>query len=91
MLRVRDTGIGIGETDLEKLFQPFHQVEDGFARRFEGAGLGLFVSRAVAEAHGGSLALESAPGRGTTAILELPIASLPQAPHFTTGRSGGPP
>jgi len=91
VLRVRDTGIGIGETDLEKLFRPFRQVEDGFARRFEGAGLGLFVSRAVAEAHGGSLTLESAAGQGTTAILELPIASFPQAPHFTTGRSGGPP
>ena len=55
------------------------------------AGIGLFVSRAVAEAHGCSLTLESAPGRGTTAILELPIASAPLPPHFTTGRSGGPP
>lgn len=91
VLRVRDTGIGIGETDLERLFQPFRQVEDGLARRFEGAGLGLFVSRAVAEAHGGSLTLESAPGKGTTATLELPIASLPLPPHLTTGRSGGPP
>jgi signal transduction histidine kinase len=87
VFRVRDTGIGIGETDLERLFQPFRQVEDGLARRFEGAGLGLFVSRAVAEAHGGSLTLESAPGQGTTAILELPIATLPLPPHLTTGRS----
>ncbi len=91
VLRVRDTGIGIAETDLEKVFLPFHQVEGGFARRFEGAGLGLFVSRAVAEAHGGSLTLESAPGRGTTAILALPVSSLPRTPHGVAICGGGGP
>ena len=90
VLRVRDTGIGIAATDLEKVFQPFHQLEDGFARRFEGAGLGLFVTRAIAEAHGGSLTLESAPGKGTTAILELPVSSHPQRPHLSASASGGP-
>ncbi len=90
VLRVRDTGIGIAASDLEKIFLPFHQVEDGFARRFEGAGLGLFVSRAVAEAHGGSLTLESTLGRGTTAILELPVSSPPHPPHLGASPSGGP-
>uniref|UniRef100_UPI003F6E7F5A sensor histidine kinase n=1 Tax=Elioraea sp. TaxID=2185103 RepID=UPI003F6E7F5A len=75
-LRVTDTGIGIAEQDLERVFQPFVQLDSSLSRRYQGSGLGLFLSRALAQAHGGSLHLESAPDRGTTAVLRLPAARI---------------
>jgi signal transduction histidine kinase len=75
-LRVIDTGIGIAEQDLERVFQPFVQLDSSLSRRYQGSGLGLFLSRALAQAHGGSLHLESTPGRGTTAVLRLPAARI---------------
>jgi len=54
------------------VFDPFHQVENEFSRTRNGTGLGLPLSRKLAERHGGTLTLESAVGRGTTAILSLP-------------------
>lgn len=77
-LRVTDTGIGIAEQDLERVFQPFVQLDSSLARRYQGSGLGLFLSRALAQAHGGSLHLESMPGQGTTAVLRLPAARVLQ-------------
>jgi signal transduction histidine kinase len=71
-LFVRDTGIGIPENDLERVFEPFTQLDSSLARRFQGAGLGLYVSRALVEGHGGKLILRSAPGQGTTAEMRLP-------------------
>jgi signal transduction histidine kinase len=75
-LRVADTGIGIAREDLERVFQPFVQLDSSLARRYQGSGLGLFLSRALALAHGGTLTLESEPGRGTTAVLRLPAARV---------------
>ncbi len=71
-LRVVDTGIGIAKADLDRIFQPFTQVDSSLARRYPGSGLGLFLSRALIAAHGGTLHLESEPGRGTKAVLRLP-------------------
>lgn len=82
-LRVVDTGIGIAKADLERIFQPFTQVDSSLTRRYPGSGLGLFLSRALIVAHGGTLHLESEPGRGTTAVLRLPaerVLGLPMAP-----------
>lgn len=75
-LRVIDTGIGIAEQDLERVFQPFVQLDSSLSRRYQGSGLGLFLSRALAQAHGGSLHLESTPGQGTTAVLRLPASRV---------------
>ena len=60
-LVVRDTGIGIAEQDLERVFEPFTQLDGTLSRRFQGAGLGLYVSRALVAGHGGELSLRSAP------------------------------
>jgi signal transduction histidine kinase len=72
LLFVRDTGIGIPEQDLERVFEPFTQLDSTLARRFEGAGLGLYMSRALVAGHGGELSLRSVPGVGTSAEIRLP-------------------
>ena len=72
LLFVRDTGIGIPEEDIERVFEPFTQLDSTLARRFQGAGLGLYVSRALVAGHGGKLSLRSVPGEGTTAEIRLP-------------------
>jgi len=71
-LFVRDSGIGIAGQDLERVFEPFMQLDSSFARRFPGAGLGLYVSRALVAGHGGELVLRSEPGSGTSAEILLP-------------------
>ena len=76
---VSDTGIGIDERDLGKLFQPFTQLESGLARRFEGTGLGLNLSKKYADLLGAQLRVRSVRGEGTTFSLELPL--LPAQPE----------
>ena len=71
-IRIADTGCGIPADQLERVFEPFHQVENELSRATNGTGLGLPLSRKLAERHGGTLVLESTVGRGTTAILSLP-------------------
>jgi signal transduction histidine kinase len=71
-ISVRDTGIGIPPGDMQRVFEPFTQLDSTLARRFQGAGLGLYVSRALVIGHGGELSLRSAPGEGTVAEVRLP-------------------
>ena len=71
-LSVRDTGIGIAPKDLETALRPFGQIDSRLARKYQGTGLGLPLTKAMAELHGGRLLLESAPGQGTTALVLLP-------------------
>lgn len=72
-IAVADTGIGIAREDFEKLFRPLLQLDAGRARRHGGVGLGLALARRLAEAHGGTIEVESEPGRGSTFTLRLPI------------------
>ena len=72
ILEVSDTGIGIAEQDLAKVMIPFVQVDPGANRKFPGTGLGLPLSRALVELHGGRLEIESRLGRGTTVTVSLP-------------------
>lgn len=73
VIRVIDTGIGIAPQDQEQIFQPFYRV----VSEVEGTGLGLSIARAIVEAHGGTIAVESTPGSGSTFIVRLPLASPP--------------
>lgn len=69
---VRDTGIGISPLDLDRVFEPFTQLDSTLSRRYGGTGLGLFIARAMVAGHGGTLTLTSQPGDGTTAWIRLP-------------------
>jgi two-component system cell cycle sensor histidine kinase PleC len=69
---VYDTGIGIDPQDIPRAMSAFGQVDASWSRRYEGAGLGLPISRALIRLHGGTLELESQPGAGTTATVRLP-------------------
>jgi PAS domain S-box-containing protein len=69
---VRDTGIGIAETDIERVRQPFQQADGTLARRHEGTGLGLAICDRLVRLHGGSLGLVSTVGTGTTVRVTLP-------------------
>jgi signal transduction histidine kinase len=77
---VLDTGIGIPDIDLERVFEPFTQLDGSLSRRYPGAGVGLFMARAIVAAHGGQLALSSQPGQGTTARLILPRSRIVAPP-----------
>jgi signal transduction histidine kinase len=72
VIAVEDHGCGIAEADLERIFEPFVQADGGIARRFGGIGLGLSISRRIAELHGGRIAIDSKLGEGTTARVVLP-------------------
>jgi len=74
-LSVTDTGIGISPEGLEKLFQPFSQIDSGLARKFEGTGLGLAMVKLLAELHGGSVAVQSAVGQGSCFTVWIPLRS----------------
>lgn len=73
---VSDTGTGIGPDMLGRIFNPFTQAERSLVRQHEGIGLGLPIVRRFAELHGGSIELESEPGRGTTVTILLPTSRL---------------
>jgi signal transduction histidine kinase len=72
VLEVRDEGIGIAPEDLPRLFTPFFRSDRSRARGTGGVGLGLALARRIAEAHGGTIAVESAPGKGTVFRVTLP-------------------
>jgi len=72
-VRVADTGIGIKQEDLHRLFREFEQLETGAARRFEGTGLGLALTKKLVEFQGGVIAVESDYGKGSTFSVTLPI------------------
>jgi len=69
---VNDTGVGMSAAQTESLFAPFSQVDGSSSRRFQGTGLGLYISRRFARMMGGDVHVTSALGRGSTFTLELP-------------------
>ena len=76
VLQVADTGIGISLADIPKALGVFGQVDSSFSRQHEGTGLGLPLTKSLAELHGGSLDLQSQPGVGTTVTIRLPAERL---------------
>ena len=75
-IRVSDTGIGMHPEDIPRALTPFSQVDSRLQRKYEGTGLGLPLSKAFVELHGGTLTLESAPEEGTTAVVYFPSECL---------------
>ena len=69
---VTDTGCGMSEQMLAQVFQPFEQEDGSTARKYGGSGLGLALCSRIAQAHGGTLAMESELGKGTTVTVTLP-------------------
>jgi heavy metal sensor kinase len=72
---VRDTGIGIPETDQARVFDRFFRVDKARARAMGGAGLGLSIAQWIVEVHGGAITVNSAPGHGSTFTVVLPVKS----------------
>jgi two-component system cell cycle sensor histidine kinase PleC len=79
VIRIEDTGIGIAADALERVFTPFERLGDVEPTAIEGTGLGLSITRGLVALHGGTVRLESAPGRGTSAIVSLPASRVVSA------------
>ena len=75
-LVVEDTGIGMAAETIAAAFEPFRQLDGALSRRFEGAGLGLSIAKALAELHCGVLSIQSAVGEGTSVTIALPAGCL---------------
>jgi signal transduction histidine kinase/HPt (histidine-containing phosphotransfer) domain-containing protein len=86
--RISDTGIGMSEDQVAHLFEPFMQVDAGSARRHGGTGLGLHIARELAQLMGGTLSVQSVPGRGSSFELRLSLRAAPLA--APSGAAPGP-
>ena len=75
VIMISDDGIGMTAAEIEQAMLPFTQVDSSLARRFEGTGLGLPLAKLLVEGHGGSLHMESEPGKGTVVSVRLPAIS----------------
>ena len=71
-ITVWDTGIGIDQENLPRLFQPFAQLDSRLSREYEGSGLGLALAKQLAEVFGGSINVASVPGEGSRFTVTLP-------------------
>jgi signal transduction histidine kinase len=72
VIKVKDTGIGISDQDLPRIFERFYRCDQ--SRSEAGTGLGLSLARAIARAHGGDITAESRPGEGSTFTAPLPAS-----------------
>lgn len=78
LMSVRDHGIGVAPADLERIFQRFERAVS--TRQFSGLGLGLYIARNIAVAHGGSIVVSSELGQGATFLVSLPLVPTPVSP-----------
>jgi two-component system phosphate regulon sensor histidine kinase PhoR len=72
-LSVQDHGLGIDAAEQEKIFEKFYRGSNAVSRKIRGSGIGLSLTRSVAEMHGGDVLVESQPGRGSTFTIRIPI------------------
>ncbi|MDE2446801.1 MAG: HAMP domain-containing histidine kinase, partial [Alphaproteobacteria bacterium] len=87
VIAIRDAGIGIKPEDIERVFEPFAQAEQGADRKFGGMGLGLAIARKIARLHGGDITLNTNNGIGTEALISLPPSRM-RWPRRQTKASG---
>jgi hypothetical protein len=80
-VEIRDTGVGIEEEKLATIFEQFQQADSRYSRRFRGAGLGLSISRRLAQAMGGDIQVSSALGQGATFTVTLALPLDPDPPE----------
>jgi signal transduction histidine kinase len=73
VMEIRDTGVGFPQSDHERIFNLFEQADNSTTRKFDGAGLGLSISRRIIEAMGGSITPKSSPGAGSVFTIRLPV------------------
>jgi len=85
VLTVSDSGIGIPENQLDRVFERFYQVDQSLVRRFGGTGLGLALCKSIVEVHGGTIMVESVVGEGSTFTVRLPR----RAPQRALGQEAG--
>lgn len=90
-IAVRDSGIGIAPEDLPRVLQPFVQVDSALSRTHNGTGLGLPLASAMIELHGGRLAIDSQPGRGTTVTAVFPAARIVSIAEIASAQLQPPP
>jgi signal transduction histidine kinase len=79
MIEVADTGLGIADNEQGRLFERFFRTSSATAQAIPGVGLGLSISKAIVEGHGGTIAVASREGHGTTFTIELPVQGAPDA------------
>ena len=77
VLRVVDRGIGVPQSELERIFEPFYRGESARSSGRGGSGLGLAIARGFVTANGGTIRAESLPSQGTAVVIELPIEVQP--------------
>jgi signal transduction histidine kinase len=88
VLRVRDSGIGISGDQQHRLFDRFFRSVEAQQRAIQGTGLGLAVCKAIVEAHGGGITVDSGTGVGTTVTVALPAVAAPTAVDAVVGDVG---
>jgi signal transduction histidine kinase len=81
-LSVKDQGIGIPPSEQPKIFEKFFRGSAPSVRKIRGSGIGLAITRHVAEMHGGEIRLESEPGKGSLFVLKIPIRNVPGDSRF---------
>jgi len=81
-IAVRDEGIGIKQEDVDKLFQPFQQLDSSYGKRYEGSGLGLALTKRLIEMHGGTICVKSEWGKGSTFTFRLPLHQETEKPDI---------
>ena len=84
-----DTGIGIALADIPKTLTPFQQIDSALNRKYEGSGLGLPLTKALVELHGGTLGLQSEVGVGTTVTVRFPAERIRTAPDSVASAGVG--
>ena len=84
-ITVSDSGVGIPGAAMERIFEPFQQADDSTGRRYGGSGLGLAIVRQLVQAMGGTVAVNSTPGRGSVFTLAVPLPPADKAPLSANG------